>query len=336
MAISDDGSIIGLSLSADHPDRRLLIGRDPQTGSLRRIGVSRRCVAVLDGPCAPTPGIASRDLVKPLGTGSQLVLGSGTGGGGGLAVLGQDPASGAWRQLPGPGGCVDATGAGGCTKLPCMDSDATLAATSVDQRYLYVAGGYANPESTSEGYLATFARAPDGSLTPAGCVRTGHDRGAGFAPVWISSLPYSSTVLMLQVRGNRGDGIAWGRMFASAPGAGGALGKPRQITGDLDLGPFGASLSLSSDGRTLYGADTSGGGSLEAFRVTPTSLRRLPAPWGTPYRASQNRYRTLIYGATASLLSPDGRFLYLALGSSDPSQDPRGPAIRVLRLTSLS
>ena len=329
-ALSGDGSTLGLLNSPDDPYRRLLFATDRGTGALRLIGASRHCVAALDGPCQHLRGISIRTGFASRGTRTLLVFGIDRRGSGTLAVLTRLARGARWRQSPGPAGCFNQHGAAGCTKVPCLTDAPALTATSNDRRHFYVAGGDTDPEETGVGYLATFVPGARGALRLVGCSDTGSDKDSGFAPVWISTMPQSSAVLVLLVRGNRGDGITWGRMFVSTPGAGGALGAPRQITGNLDLDPFGATVNLSPDGRTLYGADTGGGG-VEVFRASPSALTPLRRPWFHPYRPAQNRSDSSVYGASGMLASPDGRFVYLASGSYDPTEDRRGPRLQVYR-----
>jgi hypothetical protein len=331
-ALSADGSTLGLLKSPDNPYGRLLFAPNRRTGALRLVGASKHCVAALDGPCQHLRGISFRTGVASSGPHTLLVFGIDGRGGGTLAVLTR-PSSGArWRQSTGPAGCFNEHGVAGCTKLPCLSDAPALTATSNDRRHFYVAGGDTDPEDTGVGYLATFVPGARGGLRVVGCSDTGSDKESGFAPAWISTLPHSSTVLVLLVRGNRGDGITWGRMFASTPGAGGALAAPRQITGNLDLDPFGATISLSPDGRTLYGADIGGdGGGLEVFRASPSALTPLPRPWFHAYRPAQNGHDSLAYGASDMVTSPDGRFVYLTSGSDDPTQDRRAPQLQMYR-----
>jgi hypothetical protein len=218
-ALSADGSTLGLLKSPDNPYGRLLFAPNRRTGALRLVGASKHCVAALDGPCQHLRGISFRTGVASSGPHTLLVFGIDGRGGGTLAVLTR-PSSGArWRQSTGPAGCFNEHGVAGCTKLPCLSDAPALTATSNDRRHFYVAGGDTDPEDTGVGYLATFVPGARGGLRVVGCSDTGSDKESGFAPAWISTLPHSSTVLVLLVRGNRGDGITWGRMFASTPGA---------------------------------------------------------------------------------------------------------------------
>lgn len=251
--------------------------------------------------------------------------------GAGIAVT-RRAADGRLRQVPGADGCTTSTGQAGCTKLPCMAELATAVAVSRDGRFLYLAGGNADLESTGGGYLATFRRLSGGGLRAVGCVSTaGTGLAAGNIPLWLAPLPHTDTVLELMVRGNRGDGIAYGRIYGSRPGATGALGAAVPLSHNLSL-TTEMSLALAPDGRTPYAADDTGGGNLDVLRVSPSSASRLPGRYGTAYLGGARTSHGYAYGATGMLRSRDGRFVYLATGSVDTSQDRSAPAIRVYRV----
>lgn len=214
-----------------------------------------------------------------------------------------------------------------------MTELATAVAVSRDGRYLYLAGGNADLESTGGGYLATFRRLSGGGLRPVGCVSTaGTGTAAENVPIWLAALPHGHTVLELIVRGNRGDGIVYGRIYGSTPAAGGALSAPIRLSKDLNL-TTAMSLALAPDGRTLYAADDAGGGNLDVLRVSPSAAAPLAGRYGTPYvGGADSSSHDYVYGATDMLPSHDGRFVYLATGSVDATQDRTGPAIRVYRV----
>jgi hypothetical protein len=160
--------------------------------------------------------------------------------------------------------------------------------------------------------------------------------GAGVAaenvPIWLASLPHGDTVLELIVRGNRGDGIVYGRIDGSTPAPNGVLGTPIQLSSDLNL-TTDVSLALAPDGRTLYTADDTGGGNLDVLRVSPSAAAPLPGRYGTPYIGGAARSsHDYAYGATDMLRSRDGRFVYLATGSIDTTEDRSTPGIRVYRV----
>jgi hypothetical protein len=340
VVLSPDGRTLGLI--SDASGNRLVFDRNPRTGALRRIGIAQRCVAALDGPCVAVRGVARRDGTIQLSPDSLLVFGtsppgsgavavltctspSGCLGGGAVAVLTRTSPAGRWHQPKGRGGCANAQGSSGCSTVACLPPSAALATLSSDRHEVYVTGGRYDIEFTGEGSLSTFRRRSDGSLIPLGCVRTGHDSQSGFSPAWISPLPGTRALLVLQVRGNRGDGIAWERMFAAVPGPSGALRAPRQISATLSGGQ--TPLSLSADGRTLYVVD-SDLGNLGVYRVAATAVRPLARPWFQPYRAPV----WLSYGAEDLLRSPDGRFVYLAAGPGLLPRDRHAPQLRVYRV----
>jgi len=323
--LSADGRTLWIRPSEAHPNRWLRYVRDQHTGALLRSGTATACDVYLQARCPRLRGVQSVDGVVPAGS-TMLVLGNDRGGGA-LAVLARAGGS-RWVQLPGAAGCANNHGADGCAAVRCLWQDPGLVASADDGRHLYVTPGYSDPEATEEGYLATFVRAPGGGVTPVGCVPTGYDRDAGFAPVWISTLPHSDTLLLLQIRGDRGDGRGWGQFFASEPGRDGALTKPRPLGGHNGLGPFYEGAAVTPDRRTLYAIANNGG--IEAWHLAPNSVRRLPGTWGAVRSAPVNAG---VYSVSGLLVSPDGRFLYAGFGSSDTSQVPTAPTLRVYRTT---
>ncbi len=294
--------------------RRLLLAEDPRTGTVRRLGIIHGCVLALDGPCvAPATVTAQREVI-PVSAATALVTGydhdSAT-----FALI-RRGADGAWRTVRGAAGCMTQTGNHGrCTALPCMEETATSAHLLDGGRILAVGGGDPDDEDTMYGFLATFQVTPGGGLTPLRCVTI--PRSA--VPVWLHPLPHSSTVLVAEMYGNRGTGLTWERIFAARPRSDGALGVPAPISGDL--AGFEGELLLAPDARTLYDIGL-GGSSIEASRVSASAVRRLPAPYGFPYRAPHLSG----YGADDLIAPGDGRHVYAAMSGT---QTRTAPAIRV-------
>lgn len=331
--VAPDGSTISVA-GFDDPFRTLTLVRDSQTGRVRALAGGFRCPPAFAAGCLVPRGIGrpvsvlTGDPARTILTAAlpKLTLGAG------ISVIHRG-ADGRLRQVAGADGCASSTGQDGCAKVPCMTEIATAVAVSPDGGYLYLAGGNADLEITGGGYLATFRRLPGGGLRPIGCVVTaGTGVAAENVPIWVASLQRSDTVLELMVRGNRGDGITYGRIYGSTPTAGGALGSPVQLSQDLNL-TTDVSLALAPDGRTLYAADDTGGGNLDVLRVSPSAVALLPGRYGTPYvGGAAQRSHDYAYGATDMLRSRDGRFVYLATGSIDTTQDRSAPAIRAYRV----
>jgi hypothetical protein len=324
ITVSPDGRALGLiSYSAGG---RLVFDRNPQTGALRRMGTTQHCVAALDGPCVAARGVASRNGAIHLSPNRLLVFGTGVPSGGAVAILTRTSARGRWHQPRGASGCANAQGSSGCSTDRCLPAGAILVTLSADGHEVYVTqGGFVDLEETSEGSLATLRLQNDGSLVPLGCVGTGSDALAGFSPQWISPLPGTRALLVLQVRASRSDGIAWERMFAAVPGPSGALRTPRQISPTLSDEP--TPVSLSPDGHTLYVLDSDVGGNADVYHVSATAVRAFADAWFQPYTALDYPY-----GANDLLRSPDGRFVYLTAGSIYPEQDGHAPQLRVYRV----
>jgi hypothetical protein len=331
--VAPDGSTISVA-GFDDPFRALTLVRNSQSGRVHAVTGGFHCRLAFDAGCFVARGIGrpvsvlTGDPARTILTAylPKFTLGAG------IAVIHRG-AGGRLRQVGGADGCASSTGQDGCAKVPCMTEIATAVAVSPDDRYVYLAGGDADLESTGGGYLATFRRLPGGGLRPIGCVVTA---GTGIAaenvPIWLAPLPRSDAVLELMVRGNRGDGITYGRIYGSTPTTDGALGSPVQLSQDLNL--MGAvSLTLAPDGRTLYGADDTGGGNLDVLRVSPSAVGLLPGRYGTPYvGGAARRSHDYAYGATDLLRSRDGRFVYLATGSIDATEDSSAPAIHAYRV----
>lgn len=328
--VAPDGATITIA-GYEHPYRTLTLRRDPRTGLVRAATGGFRCRPAFDAGCFAARGLGSAVSVLSADPRRTIVTGYLPKGfqGGGIAVIGRD-IDGRLHQVTGADGCATSTGLNGCAKVPCMTQVATAVAVSRDQRYLYVAGGNDDLESTGGGYLATFRRLSDGGLQPVGCVLTaGTGTAADNVAIWLTPLPHNDSVLGLMVRGNRGDGIVYGRIYRSTPTANGTLGTPVQISHDLNL-TTEVSLALAPDGRTLYAADDTGGGNLDVLRISPSTAAPLPGRYGTPYvGGAARRSHDYAYGATDMLQSSDGRFIYLATGSDDPTEDRSAPGIRV-------
>jgi hypothetical protein len=331
--VAPNGATISVA-GYEHPFRTLTLARDSRTGRVHALAGGFRCRPAVDAGCFVPRGIGSTESVltgDPARTILTAYLPKPTQGAG-IAVT-RRGADGRLHQVAGTDGCATSTGQDGCAEVPCMTEVATAVAVSRDGRYLYLAGGNADLESTADGYLATFRRLSDGGLRPVGCVLTA---GAGVAaenvPIWLASLPHGDTVLELIVRGNRGDGIVYGRIDGSTPAPNGVLGTPIQLSSDLNL-TTDVSLALAPDGRTLYTADDTGGGNLDVLRVSPSAAAPLPGRYGTPYIGGAARSsHDYAYGATDMLRSRDGRFVYLATGSIDTTEDRSTPGIRVYRV----
>jgi hypothetical protein len=331
--VAPDGATISVA-GYDHPFRTLTLRRDARTGQVRPAAGGFRGPPAIDAGCFHPRGIGSPESVltgDPARTILTAYLPRITQGAG-IAVT-RRGADGRLHQVAGADGCATSTGQAGCAKLPCVTEIATAVTVSADGRYLYLAGGNADLESTGGGYLATFRRLSGGGLRPVGCVSTaGTGVAAGNVPIWLAPLPHSDTVLELIVRGNRGDGIVYGRIYGSTPSAAGALGAAVPLSHKLNL-TTETSLALAPDGRTLYAADDTGGGNLDVLRVSPSAAALLPGRYGTAYLGgADRRNHDYAYGATDMQRSPDGRFVYLATGSVDTTEDRSAPAIRVYRV----
>lgn len=300
--VAPDGATISVA-GYDHRFRTLTLRRDSRTGRVRAPAGGFRCRPAVDAGCFAPRGIGSPESVLT-GDRARTILTAYTAyvpktvRGAGIAVT-RRQADGRLHQIPGTEGCATSTGQDGCAKVRCMTELATAVAVSRDGRYLYLAGGNADLESTAGGYLATFRRLSGGGLRPVGCVSTaGTGAAAGNVPIWLAPLPHGHTVLELIVRGNRGDGIVYGRIYGSTPAAGGALSTPVRLSKDINL-TTAMSLALAPDGHTLYAADDAGGGNLDVLRVSPSAAAPLAGRYGTPYvGGADNSSHDYVYGAT--------------------------------------
>jgi uncharacterized membrane protein len=326
--ISADGRTIGVSHTG--AIQQVLFTRNPATGRLARR--SGTCSPAFGGTCIPIRGLKVHSGAFAL-RGQRRLIAGGTGDLDiGVAVIRR--VHGDWSQVGGRDGCITTRGDAGCAKLRCpLPSPSvrkrepffvTAVATATDGRYVYVAGGSIGTYVTSGGFLATFGTQRDGGLRQVSCTLTSPS-GRPSVPTWISPLPGTSTVAIAQTFDDTrydNDPSSYGvRIYTATPEADGALPKPQAISSDLGL--VQGQLTLSADGRTLVGADTRApqsnaiaSGDVHVYDISPTSVTKLPDPFGTPYRGTR-QHGVPAYGANDVLRAHDGRFVYLSTASSD-------------------
>lgn len=232
-----------------------------------------------------------------------------------LHVFDRDPATGRLT----PRACFRQGGGAGCTPASGLDSPDGLA-MSDDGRSLYV--------GTWSGALAVFRRDPaNGNLTFAGCLNTAGNAGcaAGRGLVGARDVQISAdqrTVYagpagsIATFSRNTGGGATHGNLTQLSGTAGCITEAPTATCADaVGLGTGGRQLALSADGRNLYAGssslvilkrNTSGGADHGALSQDPgtSSCFQLAA--------GQCRGEAKLLGATAAVMSPDDRQLYVS------------------------
>ena len=144
--------------------------------------------------------------------------------------------------------------------------------------------------------------------------------------LWIQPLPHSSTVLLATHYSDHETGYSREEIYASTPDSDGALTRPHPISGPLAFSS-GDIPALSPDGTTLYGT---GQGGLYVYGLTPTTVTPLPAPWFNPYSptpATGGEYAIDNGVNDTPVVSPDGRYVYTAVGRFQNPSSTNGPEI---------
>lgn len=304
----------GRSLYAAGTDGVAAFARTGAAGALRPLTGGGACDAA--HPCPPdgrtfflTDPVVSRDgrtVYLARRAGRQFI--------GSLSVVRRNPRTG---RL-GAAGCLSDDGSGGCTRAPCLDGEAQLA-LSPDGDHLYAASSASTDiEDTSDGHMATFARAADGSLTLQGCVRYRHA---------LSDLAVtrSGTVYVSWLFGNRGTGRAGAGIDRWTPSPGGVLrnrGRVACFGGSscaVAYGPDNSQLTLVPRRRTLYAGFFGG---LAGLRLSPGRLHGVPGAHGCliihalDVPRSGCAHPPFPLGAPLAA-APDGRSLYAVAGNRD-------------------
>ncbi|HEY5196415.1 MAG TPA: hypothetical protein VIJ51_05260 [Solirubrobacteraceae bacterium] len=165
LAVSPDGHEIYVAVG----DRVVTLGRTPTGGVFLAACLGPPAPALRGIPCEAARATTQASGIALSPDGRYAYVASADG----LAVAARNPRTGSLTQLAGPAGCVDATGAGGCTvgRAVSRSTDPTRSggsrvAISRDGRNVYLAA--------ADG-IASFARdASTGDVTqlagPAGCI----------------------------------------------------------------------------------------------------------------------------------------------------------------------
>lgn len=336
LVISRDGQRVAVESFRDGKEAYELFSRDSATGTLRRLGGWRKCVALIDGACGRIRGLRIMNEMSlltnapyrsyRLGSSTRIIAGheAGSSGGEGIAVQRRNP-DGQWHEVPGASGCANWRGTDGCHELDCLHGSVTEAVAGHGALVDMIGGG-----NTEPAYVATFRRTSSGGLRPLGCATFAPHQPVG-TPIWIQPLPHSSTVLLAAHYFDQDTALSSEQIYTSTPGTGGAPTRPQVITGPLEFSA-GNVPALSPDGTTLYGADYAfGNGELYVYRVTSTAITALPAPWFNPFSTTpatgSHLYETDNGVNDTPLVSPDGRFVYTVTGPFQNASSTNEPEI---------
>jgi hypothetical protein len=333
LVISTDGRRVAVEIFKRGRESYQLLLRDPATGTLRRLGGPRSCLALIDGACGQIHGLRVKNQLSllteapyssyPLGPDTRIIAGheAGAPGGQGIAVQ-RRKGNGQWREVPGASGCTNWRGTPGCHRLACLQGPVSEAVAGLGD-HVYVIGG-----EDDTGYVATFRRTSSGGLQSLGCATFAPHDPTG-KPIWVQPLPHSSTVLLAAHYFDHEAPLTREQIYASTPGANGALTRPQAISGPLAFSA-GDVPALSPDGSTLYGADyLLGNGGLYVYEVTSTAVTALPAPWFNPFSTPQATNGLHDNGVNDTpVVSPDGRFVYTATGPFQNASSTNQPEVR--------
>ena len=231
-----------------------------------------------------------------------------------IAAVAAVSATGSVSQFPGKSGCVNSTGASGCTRGRAIGNVAVVT-VSPDGKNVYAAGG-----TGSQGQLGVFARnAATGGVTQlpgkAGCVlrtkATACTHGPGMeTPVAVTVSPDGAMVVTAAYNGR-----SIGLYRRGSTGALTPIGSVKNI-----VSPSG--LAFRSDGNLLLVASARG---LLAFRLMGTNLVRSSGPLPCDDYIA----------CTSVALSPDGGFAYAVAGGgahgsiSTYSVSPAGELVKL-------
>ena len=246
--------------------------RDPTTGSLRPAGL-------LGKVCPPKAcgsgqvGAETRDPVAAPDGRSLYVT---TEGEFQTVQILDRTSAGRLRRRPGPSGCYEPKGRGGCLRGRGLRREMTGLTVSPDGRSLYVTSG------TLEGFghggsVAVFDRAADGALTQPGgkeaCLAvtiTGCAKVPSLAEAMAVTVSPDGTTayvgtlggVTLLTRGLSG-------LLTSVPGPGSCISRSRRscTKGRIEIA---AGVVVSPDGANLYVTDEAPGG-ISVFAIAPTT-----------------------------------------------------------------
>jgi DNA-binding beta-propeller fold protein YncE len=330
IAISPDGKNVYVTAPADEAVRTFT--RDTETGLLTPDG------------CVSQDGSEGCDAGRALGAATAVAISpdgkdvyvAGSGAEGGIAIFDRDTETGALEQKLGTAGCVNETGADGCTDNPLNEMlnlrDIEL---SPNGRSVYAV-------SRTRDAVTLYGRdTSTGVLTPAGCVNDTGTGGCadGKALIEAESVTVSPDETSVYVAGKRSDAIAiFDRNtvtgeIAQKPGAAGCvsntgLSDQSQASTVGDCGNGLAMDGISSvavlpDGSALY-ATADGSSGVDIFErhsdgtltqrpgaegcVTDTGFENVGLSWTAGYCADG----LALLQANAVVASADSRFAYTA------------------------
>lgn len=300
----------------------VIFARDTHSGALTQLPGASGCISAATDPtpgCGTARALANEAAVAVSADGRFAYIASDFNGpsGGGIAVFGRDPASGALSQLQGSEGCLSPHAEEGCARLRGLAEGVGSFALSPDGQNLYAAP----PLESDDDAVAMFARdGTTGALTQlpgtTGCTnrlgRHGCARGRGLrGAVAVAASADGRNIYVA------GDDLA----IFSRSSASGALDQSSDRAGCIaERGRGGCStaraspglaLTLSPDGRNLY---TLGDG-IASFARNPSTgaLHQLTGRTGCIARRVKRCKpgRALDYPSGLSA-SPDGANVYVA------------------------
>jgi DNA-binding beta-propeller fold protein YncE len=313
LAISADGRhVYATSLLSDAV---ATFRRDPRTGALAQAG----CVAGRAIPgCASARALDGPDVVVASPDGRNVYVGSFRGDA--VASFARDAATGALAQLDGASGCLAAAADDGCATALALRAPEGLA-ISGDGASVYVA-------AAGGGALLTLARdASSGALAQAGCIvaspLAGCTTGVQLAganavavspegdDVYVTSLLSDSlTSFTRAASGTLTQQAGTSACAIHLLAVGCSLARAMDAPEGLAVSPDGASVYVAAFGSGALDAfDRDGAGALMQKPRRPGCVVGRPTPDCLRGRA--------LRGASAVVVSPDGRHVYAAAFRSD-------------------
>jgi len=298
LVITSDGREV---VWANPPSQYFLVAyRRARSGALSRLPCGLNCVSGSRG----LPSCAKTLAVSPDGRNLYVACGRG------LTVYARDAATGRITQLPGAAGCIHETGRDGCPRPQLGSFTPGFVVVSNDGSSVY---------ALSNGTEAVYAFARDtatGALTPAACYVSAPSPPCRplFGLKTVYSLDLSRDNRNAYVVG-RSSGSEQAIVVLARAANGGLAGVATVRLGKA----FAGGVTVAPDGKSVYITNDNG---VDGFaRARDGRLSRLPGS-----------FRRLHVHPTAYglVLSPDGRYAYIAAGYASDGKPDR---ILVLRRT---
>jgi DNA-binding beta-propeller fold protein YncE len=335
VAVSPDGA--NVYVAAPDDSAVVIFDRDPGTGALSLSAAPDGCVNA-DGSNSCVAGRALIDssavVISPDGKNAYVAS---EGVGSGVAIFDRNTETGDLTQKAGTVGCVNDSGANGCTDGPAGVLGAIGLAISADGKFVYVA-------SASRDAVTIYSRdGSSGELTPiaapAGCITDGGIGGCQSAvalgdPAAITLTPDGQSAY---VASERRDAIL---VFGRDPVSGGLIQKPGTSgcisdsgrSDPLNAGTAGAcqdgvaldgvsSVAVLPDGSAAYATTAKSDGVVVLERDPSGELKQRPGPngcWtetgfevpGLPWTQGYCEDGRALREARAVVTSSDGRHVY--------------------------